>query len=52
MHKLDGLKCSKLTCSGVECGTLMPQGATDGMLYDAAKRDTLRRWIAQGAKND
>jgi hypothetical protein len=52
MHKLDGLECSKLTCSGVECGKLMPPGATEKVLYDAAKRDTLRRWIAQGAKND
>lgn len=52
MSKLDGLKCSKLTCSGTECGALMPQGATETMLYDATKRDTLRRWIAQGAKND
>lgn len=52
MYKLDGLKCSKLTCSGDNCGTLMPQGATEESLYDADKRDTLRRWIAQGAKND
>lgn len=52
MHKLDGLKCSKLMCSGDECGKLMPLGATENTLYDADKRDTLRRWIAQGAKND
>jgi len=52
MYKLDGLKCSNLACTGDDCGTLMPQGATEKTLYDADKRDTLRRWIAQGAKND
>jgi hypothetical protein len=52
MYKLDGLKCAKLACTGSNCGDLMPQGATESSLYDADKRDTLRRWIAQGAKND
>jgi hypothetical protein len=51
MYKLDGLKCSKLTCSSDDtCLALMPQGNTEPM--DAAKRDVIRRWIAQGAKND
>ncbi len=49
MYKLDGLKCSKLTC-GESCGGLMPLGVTSPM--DGAKRDIIRRWIAQGAKND
>ncbi len=51
MYKLDGLKCSKLTCASDDtCLALMPQGNTEPM--DAAKRDVVRRWIAQGAKND
>jgi hypothetical protein len=51
MYKLDGLKCSKLTCAtGDMCLALMPQGNTEPM--EAAKRDVFRRWIAQGAKND
>jgi hypothetical protein len=51
MYKLDGLKCSKLTCQADDtCLALMPQGNSEPM--DAGKRDILRRWIAQGAKND
>jgi hypothetical protein len=51
MYKLDGFKCSKLACAeSGSCGSLMPQGSTSPM--DAAKRDIIRRWIAQGAKND
>ena len=51
MYKLDGLSCSKLTCSSDKsCLALMPQGNTEPM--DAAKRDVFRHWIAQGAKND
>ena len=51
MYKLDGLKCSKLSCSSDDtCLALMPQGNTKPM--DAAQRDVIRRWIAQGAKND
>ena len=53
MHKLDGVKCSTLACAKDDgCGTLMPQGVKDTSLMPADKRDTLRRWIAQGAKND
>ncbi len=51
MYKLDGLKCTKLSCASDDsCLSLMPQGNTEPM--DAAKRDVIRRWIAQGAKND
>jgi hypothetical protein len=51
MHKLDSVKCSKLACGPEgKCGGLMPQGSTTPMPAD--KRDILRRWIAQGAKND
>ena len=53
MYKLDGLKCSKLTCAGDNtCDALMPEGVTETSLMPQAQRDTLRRWIAQGAKND
>ncbi|MEP7122601.1 MAG: hypothetical protein ABJE95_16885 [Byssovorax sp.] len=51
MYKLDGLKCSKLSCASDDtCLALMPQGNTEPM--PAAQRDVIRRWIAQGAKND
>jgi hypothetical protein len=50
MFKLDGLNCSKLTCSADECGALMPKGNTQPL--PAVERDTIRRWIAQGAKNN
>jgi hypothetical protein len=51
MYKLDGKDCSKLTCAASKsCGGLMPLGVTTPM--DAAKRDIIRHWIAQGAKND
>lgn len=50
MHKLDGLlKCETLACStDKSCGGPMPEGPK---LPDD-KLDTIRRWIAQGAKND
>lgn len=50
MHKLDGLlKCETLACSADKsCGGPMPEGPK---LPDD-KLDTIRRWIAQGAKND
>lgn len=52
MHKLDGtLECSALQCAeSKDCGTLMPQGVSDPV--DQATRDKVRRWIAQGAKNN
>jgi hypothetical protein len=50
MHKVDGtLTCDAVTCDGAACGVSMPQGS--GLLAQD-KRDTIRRWIAQGAKND
>lgn len=59
MYKLDGdpeaklgeqVTCDKLSCaSGKTCGDAMPQG---GPALEAASRDIIRRWIAQGAKND
>ena len=50
MHKLDGLlKCETLACAADKsCGGPMPEGPK---LPDD-KLDTIRRWIAQGAKND
>jgi hypothetical protein len=52
MDKLDGFACSDVVCDqqAAGCGLLMPYGATEPM--DASRRDTIRRWIAQGAKND
>jgi hypothetical protein len=45
-----GLTCSALTCAkDKSCGTSMPQG---GPAMDEASKDKIRRWIAQGAKND
>ena len=56
MHKVDGDACLFATaCNATgnplfkNCGIQMPFNA--GSL-DQAKRDTIRRWIAQGAKND
>ena len=56
MHKVDGDACRYAAeCNKTanplfkNCGIQMPFNA--GSL-DAAKRDTIRRWIAQGAKNN
>jgi hypothetical protein len=60
MYKLDGdpgaadpsdqVSCSTLTCaSDKSCISSMPQG---GPQLPIDKRNTIRRWIAQGAKND
>jgi hypothetical protein len=60
MYKLDGdpnatdmsseVTCTTLTCaSGSTCGLAMPSG---GPQLSSEDRDTIRRWIAQGAKND
>lgn len=50
MHKIDGDVCTlNAQCTGQTCGDTMPQG---NALLDVATRDTIRRWIAQGAKND
>ena len=51
MHKVDGtLECSDVKCDAAGCGQLMPLGSTSPMAE--TDRDTIRRWIAQGAKND
>lgn len=48
MRKLDGDQCVlDARCAGGSCGDSMPQG--NPLLTEAA-RDTVRRWIAQGAK--
>ena len=53
MHKMDGLCGAELKCEGVGagtgCGETMPQKAS---ILPQAERDVVRRWIAQGAKND
>lgn len=49
LYKLDGTSCGKLACAAsASCGTQMPQGG----VMPCEQRDILRRWIAQGAKND
>lgn len=46
----DGVTCSKLACVAAQtCVSGMPLSGTQ---LPAATRDTIRRWIAQGAKND
>lgn len=50
MHKVDGdLGCADLGCTGGDCGTGMPQGS-DPMARE--RRDLIRDWILQGAKNN
>jgi hypothetical protein len=50
MHKVDGDVCTLAKqCKNQDCGSSMPQ---NNELLDVATRDLLRRWIAQGAKND
>jgi hypothetical protein len=50
MHKMDNtLKCADVKCEAT-CGQLMPLGSSAPL--DAPTRDTVRLWIAQGAKND
>jgi hypothetical protein len=60
MYKLDGdptlsdmnnqVTCATLTCAGtMSCGAAMPSG---GPQLAQTERDTIRRWIAQGATND
>jgi hypothetical protein len=47
MHKVDGtLECESLTCAGdMSCGGAMPPATT--LAED--QKETIRRWIAQGA---
>jgi hypothetical protein len=50
MRKMDGDQCSlDMKCTSGSCGASMPQG--DAVL-PAASRDIVRRWIAQGAKDN
>jgi hypothetical protein len=50
MRKLDGSQCVlDSQCTGGTCGDSMPRQEETLPLED---RDTIRRWIAQGAKND
>lgn len=50
MRKIDGSQCALDTqCSGGTCQSSMPKNES---LLDLPTRDIVRRWIAQGAKND
>jgi hypothetical protein len=47
MHKLDGDQCKlDAQCTKASCQSSMPQ---NGDVLPVATRDTIRRWIAQGA---
>jgi predicted CxxxxCH...CXXCH cytochrome family protein len=48
MHKLDSDQCAfSNECAPPGCGAQMPMGSTNPM--PLANRNTIRRWIAQGA---
>lgn len=50
MKKVDGTQCLlDAQCKDGTCGDSMPKGDS---LLDEDTRDTIRRWIAQGAKDD
>ena len=50
MHKLDGDSClNDKECTNGTCGDSMPD---EGTILDVTVRDTVRRWIAQGAKDN
>jgi len=50
MRKMDGSQCAlDAQCTGGSCQGSMPKSEA---LLEVATRDTVRRWIAQGAKND
>lgn len=50
MRKMDGSQCAlDAQCSGGSCQDSMPKNTS---VLDLATRDIVRRWIAQGAKND
>lgn len=50
MRKLDGSQCAlDASCASGSCGQSMPRG--DSVL-PLETRDAVRRWIAQGAKDD
>jgi hypothetical protein len=51
MHKLDGDQCQfSAECVDGSCRDLMPSGTTEPM--PVATRDTIRRWISQGAQQN
>ena len=53
MHKMDGNQCQFSAQCGAtpapNCGDVMPQSSCP---LTGAQRDTVRRWIAQGAQNN
>ncbi len=50
LRKMDGSHCVlDAQCTGGDCGQVMPR---NGETLPVESRDTVRRWIAQGAKND
>ena len=50
MRKLDGSQCAlNAQCTGSDCGDPMPRNDT---ALPVDTRDTIRRWIAQGANNN
>lgn len=50
MRKMDGSQCAlDAQCAGGSCQGSMPKNEEP---LDLATRDKVRRWIAQGAKND
>lgn len=50
MRKLDGSHCAlDAQCTGGTCGDTMPNKTSQ---LSVEERDKVRRWIAQGAKND
>jgi hypothetical protein len=49
LYKLDGADCAKLACAASQsCGLQMPSGSA----LPTSERDVVRRWVAQGAKDD
>ena len=50
MAKMDGLCQADLACTNGDCGTIMPQTNTEPLAEDV--RNTVRRWIAQGAEDN
>jgi hypothetical protein len=50
MHKMDGSHCTlDARCDQGNCGQAMPRSSD---LLEEEERNVVRRWIAQGAKND
>jgi hypothetical protein len=50
MRKMDGTQCAlDAQCTGKTCQSSMPKG---DLALPAQTRDVVRRWIAQGARND